>query len=162
MLEVLAFVGIVLLYFFIGALLDILSVIDLKAVQFKQAFRSAVVTFVSTMVSTYTYIYVAREPNSHAEVFAYALGGAVGTYYLLTKGYNEEGNEFKFVVDKRTKTGLRPLEQGKNKEKKSRNTKTKPIYRRSLVLARSYEGKGKWFGKVVIYRKQTRANASFL
>lgn len=156
------FLGIIALYFFIGALLDILSVIDLKAVQHKQAIRSAIVTIVSTVVSTYTYVYVARDPDSHAAIWAYAFGGGIGTYYLLTKGYNEDGTEFKFVDDKRTKTGLRKVEQRKDQKKKPRNLKGRSIYGRSLVLARSYEGKGRWFGKVVIYRKQVRANANFL
>jgi hypothetical protein len=92
----------------------------------------------------------------------FSLGGSVGTYYLLTKGYNEEGTELVFYADKRTATGFRPASKDANKIKQSTYYKSKPIFRRSLILTRSHEGKGKFFGKVVIYRQQARANASFL
>lgn len=156
------FFGILVVYFIVGLLLDVFSVIDLKAVQFKQAFRSAAISFISTMLSTYCYYYLIREPNAIMEIVSYALGGSIGTYYLLTKGYNEEGSEFVFIADKRAKAGLRKVEQTKNSKKKSRSTKSKPVFRRSFVLQRSNVGAGKWFSKVVIYRKQVRASASFL
>lgn len=158
----LAFIGMLLLYFFVGLILDVFSIIDLKAVQFKQAFKSALVSFTSTMVSTYCYYYLIREPDAFLEIIMFSLGGSVGTYYLLTKGYNEEGTELVFYADKRTKTGFRPAPEGINKDKQSKNNKGKPIFRRSLVLTRGNEGKGRFFGKVVIYRQQTRANANFL
>lgn len=158
----LAFIGMLLLYFIVGLVLDVFSIIDLKAVQFKQAFKSAVVSFTSTMVSTYCYYYLIREPDAFLEILMFSLGGSVGTYYLLTKGYNEEGTELVFYADKRTKTGFRSASKDTNKTKKPRSNKEKPIFRRSLVLARSHEGKGRFFSKVVVYRQQARANANFL
>lgn len=158
----LAFIGMLSLYFLVGLLLDIFSIIDLKAVQFKQAFKSAAVSFISTMVSTYCYYYLIREPDAFLEIFMFALGGSVGTYYLLTKGYNEDGTELLFYPDKRTKTGFRKVDESKDNKKKSRNSKGERLFRRSLILTRSNERKGRWTGKVVIYRKQTRANANFL
>lgn len=158
----LAFIGMLLLYFIVGLVLDVFSIIDLKAVQFKQAFRSALVSFTSTMVSTYCYYYLIREPDAFLEIVAFSLGGSIGTYYLLTKGYNDEGTELVFRSDKRRKSGFREVDKSKNTKKKSRTNKDERLFGRSLILTRSNERKGKWTGKVVVYRKQVRANANFL
>lgn len=70
-------------YFGAGALLDILATIDLKAAQLDKAFKSAFVTFISTFVSYYIFNLILASPEFELELFFYALGGSVGTYYLI-------------------------------------------------------------------------------
>lgn len=74
-----------IIYFLIGALLDILSVIDLKAVQHNKAFKSAFVSFLSTMIGYYVYAEIIKAPEYVWELFAYALGGSVGAYLIIKR-----------------------------------------------------------------------------
>lgn len=72
----------------IGALIDILATIDIKAVQYGMAGRSAVVTFVNTVLSYTVFYYIITSPEYMAEIIAFALGGAIGAYFII-RGYNE-------------------------------------------------------------------------
>ena len=149
----LGFIGILFLYFFVGALLDILSVIDFKAVQYRQAFKSAVVTFISTMVSTYCFYYIVKEPDALLEITMYALGGSVGTYYLLTKGYNEDGTELQFPTNKSRKERQLSVDEKKNSKKKRRISPAKRFYRYSRIFTAD-KSRTRWvIHEMVIHRK---------
>lgn len=75
------------IYFLVGGLLDILSIIDLKAVQHNQAFKSASVTTISTIISYLIFYIIIQSPQAINEIIAYALGGGVGAYIIIKKGY---------------------------------------------------------------------------
>ena len=71
------------LYFVIGALLDILGTIDVKAVQNGKAGRSAIVSFLNTMISYILFYYIIQSPEYLMEIFFFALGGSVGAYFII-------------------------------------------------------------------------------
>lgn len=74
-----------LLYFVIGALLDILGTIDIKAVQNGQALKSASVSFLNTMISYVMFYYIIQSPQYLLEITAFALGGSIGAYFIIKK-----------------------------------------------------------------------------
>lgn len=76
-----------ILYFIIGALLDILATIDVRAIQKGQAAKSSIVSFINTMISYLVFYYILRSPEYLFETFAFALGGSVGAYYIIKKHY---------------------------------------------------------------------------
>lgn len=76
------------LYFMIGAVIDILATIDVKAVQHGKAGRSAVVTFINTVISYTVFYHIITSPEYMTEIIAFALGGAIGAYFII-RGYNE-------------------------------------------------------------------------
>lgn len=80
-------IGILVFYFAVGALLDILGVVDVKAIQHGQAGRSAIVSFVLTVISYVCFYFIIQSPQALIEILFYALGGAVGAYYIIKKGY---------------------------------------------------------------------------
>lgn len=75
--------GILIIYFIIGAILDILSIVDFKAVQHFNALRSALVSFIASLLSWACFYYIITSPEVLSGIIAYSLGGAVGTYALL-------------------------------------------------------------------------------
>lgn len=70
-------------YFVVGALLDILGTIDIKAVQNGKALRSASVSFLNTMLSYIMFYYIIQSPQYLLEITAFSLGGSVGAYYII-------------------------------------------------------------------------------
>ena len=76
------------LYFMIGAVIDVLATIDIKAVQHGKAGRSAIVTFINTVISYTVFYYIVTSPEYMTEIIAFALGGAIGAYFII-RGYNE-------------------------------------------------------------------------
>ena len=74
-----------LFYFIIGALLDILGTIDIKAVQNGRAFKSAFVSFVNTVISYVVFYYIIQSPQYLLEIFFFALGGSVGAYIIIKR-----------------------------------------------------------------------------
>lgn len=70
-------------YFIVGALLDILGTIDIKAVQNGKALRSASVSFLNTMVSYTMFYYIIQSPQYLLEIIAFSLGGSIGAYYII-------------------------------------------------------------------------------
>lgn len=76
-----------IVYFLVGGLLDILSVIDLKAVQHNKALKSATVTTISTIISYVIFYMIIQSPEALSEILFYALGGGVGAYIIIKKGY---------------------------------------------------------------------------
>lgn len=73
------------IYFIIGALLDILGTIDIKAVQNGKALRSASVSFANTMISYIMFYYIIQSPQYLLEIIAFSLGGSVGAYFIIKK-----------------------------------------------------------------------------
>lgn len=80
-------IGILLFYFFVGALLDILGVVDIKAIQHNQAGKSAVVSFIITVISYVCFYFIITSPDAIMEILFYAAGGGAGAYYIIKKGY---------------------------------------------------------------------------
>lgn len=72
-----------IVYFIIGAIQDILGTIDVKAVQNNQALRSAIVSWINTILSWVAFYYIIQSPEFMIEILAYATGGAVGAYYII-------------------------------------------------------------------------------
>lgn len=72
-----------LLYFFIGALLDILATIDVRAIQEGKALKSSFVSFVNTMISYLVFYYIITSPEYVIEIISFAFGGSVGAYYII-------------------------------------------------------------------------------
>lgn len=71
------------IYFIIGALLDVLGTIDIKAVQNGKAMRSASVSFANTMISYIMFYYIIQSPQYLLEIISFSLGGSVGAYYVI-------------------------------------------------------------------------------
>lgn len=74
-----------IIYFVVGGLQDVLSTIDVKAVQNNKALRSASVTFINTLISYIIFYFIIASPQFLMEVFAYAMGGAICTYVVIKK-----------------------------------------------------------------------------
>ena len=74
-------------YFLIGGLLDILATMDVIAVQQRKAFRSAFVSFITTVISYVVFYYIMNSPQFLAEILIYSLGGSVGAYYIIKSKY---------------------------------------------------------------------------
>jgi uncharacterized protein YebE (UPF0316 family) len=72
-----------LLYFIIGAVLDILATIDVIAVQDRSALLSSTVSFVLTMVSYAVFWKIMESPDRWSQLIVYALGGSVGAYLVI-------------------------------------------------------------------------------
>ena len=72
----------------IGAMLDILATIDVKAIQHGRALRSATVSFINTMISYLVFYHIITSPEYFMEIIAFSLGGAIGAYFII-RGYNE-------------------------------------------------------------------------
>jgi len=76
------------IYFIIGATLDILGTIDVKAVQNGKAFRSASVSWINTIISYVSFYYIIQSPEYFLEILSFATGGAIGAYWIIkTKRY---------------------------------------------------------------------------
>jgi len=85
-----------ILYFIAGALLDVLGIIDFKATQHNQAFKAAGVGFASEVIGFIIFYMIITTPGNAdnpekaiLEILAYCLGGAVGAYYMIKKGYKK-------------------------------------------------------------------------
>ena len=76
---------ILIFYFIIGAVLDILGTIDIKAVQNGKAMRSASVSFANTVISYVMFYYIIQSPQYLLEIISFALGGSIGAYYIIKK-----------------------------------------------------------------------------
>lgn len=77
-----------LIYFGIGAVLDILGTIDVKAVQNGKALRSATMSWINTIISYISFYYIIQSPEYLLEIVSFATGGAVGAYWIIkTKLY---------------------------------------------------------------------------
>jgi len=80
-----------ILYFLIGAFLDILGVIDFKATQHNKAFKAATVGFIGEILGYLVVFYIisfnlSNPVQAIIEIFSYCLGGAVGAYITIKKG----------------------------------------------------------------------------
>ena len=73
------------IYFIIGAMLDILGTIDVKAVQNGQALKSSFVSFINTMLSYISFYYIITSPEYLTEITFFAFGGSIGAYYVIKK-----------------------------------------------------------------------------
>ena len=83
-------------YFIIGAVLDVLGIIDFKATQHNQAFKAAGVGLASEVIGFVVFYMIITTPGNIEnpvkaiiEILAYCLGGAVGAYYMIKKGYKK-------------------------------------------------------------------------
>jgi len=69
----------------IGAIQDILGTLDVKAVQNDKALKSAIVSWINTILSWVAFYYIIQSPDYLVEILAYATGGAFGAYYIIKK-----------------------------------------------------------------------------
>ena len=74
-----------LLYFVAGFLLDMLATLDIQAVQKNQAYRSASVSFIGTVLSYWIFYSIIISPDFIEGLISYALGGAVGTILTMKR-----------------------------------------------------------------------------
>lgn len=76
------------IYFLIGAALDILGTLDVKAVQNGKALRSATVSWINTIISYISFYYIIQSPEYLLEIVCFATGGSLGAYWVIkTKLY---------------------------------------------------------------------------
>ena len=83
-----------IIYFIIGALLDIIGIIDFKATQHNQAFRAAGIGLIGELLGYLVVFYIIsfnldNPVQAIIEIFSYCSGGAVGAYYTIKKGYKK-------------------------------------------------------------------------
>lgn len=72
-------------YYCLGALLDVLATIDVIAVQKRKAAKSATVSFISTVVSYVAFYWIMNSPEYLTEIMFYALGGSIGAYFIIKR-----------------------------------------------------------------------------
>lgn len=77
-------------YFLLGALLDVLATIDVIAVQKRDAAKSALVSFILTVVSYVAFYYIMNSPEYLMEILFYSLGGSTGAYIIIKRTKSNE------------------------------------------------------------------------
>lgn len=72
-----------IVYFIVGALLDILATLDVQAVARDKALRSASVSWLGTIIAYYIFYKIITGPDFFVGIIAYATGGFVGTIFIM-------------------------------------------------------------------------------
>lgn len=74
-----------IVYFLVGALLDILGTLDTQFVISKSPIKSAITSFVITIVWVFILSSIIVSPDKVVATICYALGGAVGSYFTVKR-----------------------------------------------------------------------------
>ena len=74
-----------IVYFLVGALLDILGTIDTQCIIDKKPLKSAIISFVITMVWVFILSSIIVSPDKVIATICYALGGSVGAYFTVKR-----------------------------------------------------------------------------
>ena len=75
----------ILIYFCVGFLIDMLSTLDVQAVQNNQAYRSASISFIATVLNYLIFYNIIIGPDFLMGLLSYALGGSVGTVLTIRR-----------------------------------------------------------------------------
>jgi len=74
-----------LLYFVIGLLQDVLGTLDTQAIIDIHPWKSAFISFIMTVLGVYVFAGIVLSDDMIGLTAAYALGGAVGSYYAVKR-----------------------------------------------------------------------------
>lgn len=75
----------IILYFVIGFVLDVLGTLDVQCVIDKKPIRSAVLAFIITLIYIFVLSQIILSPDMIENALSYALGGAVGSYFTVKR-----------------------------------------------------------------------------
>lgn len=74
-----------LLYFVVGALLDILATLDTQYVIDRKPLKSAIMSFTLTVIWVFILSSIILSPDKFWATISYALGGAIGSYFIVRR-----------------------------------------------------------------------------
>lgn len=78
-------------YFLVGVLLDVLGTIDTQCIIDKKPFKSAIISFMITMVWVFILSSIIVSSDKVIATISYALGGAVGSYFTVKRNRKNGG-----------------------------------------------------------------------